>query len=70
MPGTDFRNDERLVLSLAEAAARLGLHRQSLRAAIDRGDLRAVRVGRKWLVPVDAIDELLTGRRVVERPRP
>lgn len=70
MPGTGFPSEERLVLTLAEAAARLGLHRQSLRAAIDRGDLRAVRVGRKWLVPVDAIDELLAGRRVVEGPRP
>lgn len=63
MPGTAFQSDERLVLTIAEAAARLGIHRQTLRAAIERGDLRAVRVGRRWLIPVAAIDELLGGRR-------
>lgn len=63
MPGTVFNHDERLVISLAEAAERLGIHRQTLRAAIKRGDLRAVRVGRRWLIPVAAIDELLEGHR-------
>ena len=55
--------DEPLVLTIAQASARLGLHRQTLRAAIDRGDLRAVRVGRRWLVPIAAIEELLGGDR-------
>ncbi len=59
MPGSAFPSDERLVLSIDEAAARLGLHRQTVRAAIDRGDLRAVRVGRRWLVPIDAVVDLL-----------
>lgn len=61
MPG--IPSDEPVAVSIAEAAARLGIHRQTLRAAIGRGDLRAVRVGRRWLVPVAAIDELLEGRR-------
>lgn len=61
MPGV--RSDEPIVLSIAEAAARLGIHRQTLRAAIERGDLRAVRIGRRWLVPIAAIDELLEGHR-------
>ncbi len=55
-------DDDRLTLSLAEAAIRLGVHRTSLRAAIDRGEIRAVRLGRRWLVPRDAIDELLAQR--------
>ncbi len=59
MPGT--RSDDPLVFTLAEAAARLGIHRQTLRAAIERGDLRAVRIGRRWLIPVEAIEELLGG---------
>lgn len=61
MPGTP--SDEPMVLTIAEAAARLGIHRQTLRAAIERGDVRAVRIGRRWLVPVTAIDELLGGHR-------
>ena len=61
MPGTP--SDEPIAVSIAEAAARLGIHRQTLRAAIERGDLRAVRVGRRWLIPIAAIDELLEGRR-------
>ncbi len=51
------------IYTIVEAAARLGIHRQTLRAAIERGDVRAVRIGRRWLVPVAAIDELLEGRR-------
>ena len=61
MPGTP--SDEPIVLTIAEAATRLGVHRQTLRAAIERGDLHAVRVGRRWLVPVAAIEELLGGHR-------
>ena len=61
MPGSS--SDEPIVLTITEAAARLGIHRQTLRAAIERGDLRAVRVGRRWLIPVAAIDELLGGHR-------
>lgn len=61
MPG--IPSDEPIVISIAEAATRLGIHRQTLRAAIERGDLHAVRVGRRWLVPVAAIDQLLEGRR-------
>ena len=61
MPGTPSK--QAVTLSIAEAASRLGIHRQTLRAAIERGDLRAVRIGRRWLVPVAAIDELLEGDR-------
>ncbi|MGA3354791.1 MAG: helix-turn-helix domain-containing protein [Acidimicrobiales bacterium] len=46
-------------LSIAEAASRLGVHRQTLRAAIRRGELPAARLGRRWLVPVAALDRLL-----------
>jgi excisionase family DNA binding protein len=53
---------ERLAVNLAEAASLLGLHRASLRAAIDRGEIWAVRVGRRWLVPESAIRELLASR--------
>ena len=46
-------------LSVNETAERLGVHPQTVRAMIKRGDLRAVRAGRRLLVPVRAIDEYL-----------
>jgi excisionase family DNA binding protein len=58
-----FAQVECRTLTIADAAALLGIHRQTLRAAIERGDLRAIRIGRRWLVPVAAINELLEGRR-------
>lgn len=62
MSGTIFDClGDRLVFSLDEAASLLGLHRQSLRSAIGRGEIHAVRVGRKWLIPRDSLVELLAG---------
>jgi excisionase family DNA binding protein len=43
----------------AEVAVMLGLHRQTLAAAIRRGELPSVRIGRKVLVPSEALDRLL-----------
>jgi excisionase family DNA binding protein len=53
---------ETQTLSLAEAAFVLGVHRLTLRAAIERGEIRAVRVGRRWLVPRSAIADFLGGQ--------
>jgi excisionase family DNA binding protein len=39
-------------LTIGEAAQRLGVHRETLRAAIARGEVPAARLGRRWLVPV------------------
>jgi len=57
-----FPQVERRALTIGEAARRLGVHRQTLRAAIDRGEIPAARLGRRWLVPTTAIDDLLAGR--------
>ena len=46
-------------LSVYETAERLGIHPQTVRSMIKRGELRAVRAGRRVLVPVRAIDEYL-----------
>jgi len=62
---------ERQALTIGEAARRLGVHRQTLRAAIDRGEVPAARLGRRWLVPITAIDDLLAGRAPsTDGPRP
>jgi excisionase family DNA binding protein len=42
--------DAKLLLSLAEAQALTGLSRNTLRAAIDAGKLKAKRIGRGWKV--------------------
>ena len=46
-------------LTIGQAAIRLGVHRETLRAAIERGEIPAARLGRRWLVPVAALDHLL-----------
>jgi excisionase family DNA binding protein len=46
-------------VTLGAAAARLGVHRATLRAAIERGDIPATRLGRSWLVPIAVLDGLL-----------
>ena len=58
---------ERRAFSVSEAAAMLGLHRQTLAAAIRRGELPAVRLGRKVLVPRTALDRLLAIEESAER---
>lgn len=51
-------------VTLIEAAQRLGVHRGTLRAAIERGEIPAARIGRRWLVPVAVLDRLLADPHV------
>lgn len=48
-------------LSVAEAAEYLGISTAGVRRAIARGDLRAVRLGSRILLPVADLEELLAG---------
>jgi excisionase family DNA binding protein len=50
---------ERQAITIGEAAQRLGVHRETLRCAIERGEIPAARLGRRWLVPVAALDRIL-----------
>lgn len=43
------------------AAERLDVSEQTIRRMIASGKLRAVRVGRLWLIPEDALQEVLQG---------
>ena len=52
-------SSRQLAVSLTDAAARLGVHRDTLRAAISRGEVPAARIGRRWVVPLHALDGLL-----------
>ena len=40
------------MVSLAQAAEIVGVHANTLRRLIKKGELRAVRVGRQWRVPL------------------
>jgi excisionase family DNA binding protein len=50
------------LLSIDQAAARAGIGRSLLYGAIGRGQLRSVKVGRRRLVPADAIGDLINER--------
>lgn len=50
----------RATLSIAEAAERLGVSYNTIARAIDRGDIPAIRLGRRRTIPTHIIDRLLT----------
>lgn len=50
---------ERVTITVEEAAAMLGISRTSGYEYVRTGELPAIRIGRRLLVPVRAINELL-----------
>ena len=59
---------ERKVITVPEAGEQLGLGRNAAYEAAKRGDIPTVRIGRRLLVPRDAIDQLLaraSGKSIV-----
>ena len=50
---------QRLALTVEEARARLGLSRGLIYEAIRTGQIPAVRVGRRILIPIAALEQLL-----------
>lgn len=53
--------EDRLALSVAETAAYLGVHPSFVRRLIEQGRLPSVRLGRRVLVPVEGLNEVLRG---------
>ena len=53
---------ERLTRSVDETSELLGVHPLTVRKAIARGDLAAVRVGKRVLIPLAAIEAFLSGK--------
>jgi excisionase family DNA binding protein len=56
------------LLTIALAAARLKRTRQNIHQAIQRGRLKAVRVGSVWLVERAALDAYAESRAYTGRP--
>lgn len=50
------------LLSIAETARRLAIGRSALYGLIAAGDLRTIKVGRRRLVPADALAEFVQAR--------
>ena len=50
---------ERLVYSVEEVAAQLGIGRNQAYEAIHRGEIPSIRVGRRLLIPTAALERLL-----------
>lgn len=56
-------------ITIPEAAQELGISRNGAYEAAKRGEIPIVRIGRRLLVPRDAIDQMLR-RALANRPAP
>jgi excisionase family DNA binding protein len=52
-----IRTESRLVLTIEEAAERLGIGRTTMYALVKNGDIRTVTIGRLRRVPAQCLDE-------------
>ena len=52
-------SEERRTVSVDEAAVRLGLGRNSVYEAVRNGQIPALRIGKRWLVPIAVLDRML-----------
>jgi excisionase family DNA binding protein len=53
--------DQRKTVTISEAAAELGISRNSAYQAATKGEIPTIRVGRLLLVPRAALDRMLSG---------
>jgi excisionase family DNA binding protein len=59
---------ERSTMTVEEAAVVLGISRTTAYECVRRGELRAVRLGRRLVVPRLVVDQLLAGEQVPASP--
>lgn len=69
----DLNSDDLLVsdglVSLAEAASKVGLSPNSLRRYVLQGKLRARKVGRNWVTTLTAVKEYMNSRDASRAPK-
>lgn len=63
-PGTaqPLQGGQRLTLKPEELVPLLGIGRNGIYSLLRTGEIRSLKIGRKILVPVTAVDEFLAGR--------
>ncbi len=54
-----FIKRDRMAISVAECAQLLGIGRNSAYEAIHRGEIPAIRIGKRYIVPLAALEDLL-----------
>jgi excisionase family DNA binding protein len=52
-------SEERRTVSVDEAALRLGVGRNSVYEAVRNGQIPALRIGKRWLVPIAVLNRML-----------
>lgn len=55
------RYQQRATLTVYEAALQLGVGRNAAYDAVKRGEIPSIRIGRRLLVPVAALERMLAG---------
>ena len=63
MTTTDITSPVRLVLTVEEAAERLGIGRTLMYALITAGEVESVRIGRLRRMPANALEKFVMGLR-------
>lgn len=58
----ELRQDDRLAYTIDEAAPLVGLPRNTLRDAVSRGELKAVKRGKRWMIRRDLLLKWLEPR--------
>ena len=61
------RDNPLQALNIDDVAEALGAHRDTITKIVNAGAIRAVRLGRTWKIPTDAMEEFLAGRDNPER---
>ena len=56
-----MENNTKLTLSVSEAARKLGISRNSLYEGIKRGEVPCIRIGKRILIPIAALEMKLSG---------
>lgn len=65
-----LKSPERLVVTVNEAAAMLRISRGSAYEAVRRKEIPTIRIGRRLLVPLAALERLLDGDEGASSPVP
>ena len=60
-PVIEERPQQRLTMTVEEAATALGISRATAYDAVSRGEIPAIRIGRRILIPKVALEKLLDG---------